>query len=108
MNEQEAFDKMVTHLRKQGIRSEREDQLCLLRSNGLKCAIGALITDEEYEPKMENLPLHDLVPVVPVLGALLYEFLWDMREVHDNTPPESWEQGFEEVAANYGLEYTAP
>lgn len=51
MNAQEIFDKVVNHLRKQGHRSLSEDGRCLYRgSNGDKCAIGCIISDEDYQP----------------------------------------------------------
>ena len=47
---QELFDKIATHLLTQGARSENSLGKCLYRGEfGRKCAVGCLISDEEYE-----------------------------------------------------------
>ena len=60
MNRQQVFDAVVHHLAKQGKRSTftRPGQgfsMCRYRGyGGLKCAIGALIPDELYHPRLEG------------------------------------------------------
>lgn len=54
MNRQEIFDKVVTHLYKQG-KPCRNENGCLYRDNeGNSCAIGCLISDENYNPIIES------------------------------------------------------
>jgi hypothetical protein len=54
MTPQEIFDTVVTHLFQQGCQSSVEG-MCLYRSeSGLKCAVGALIPDDAYDPKMDH------------------------------------------------------
>jgi len=51
---QSVFDKVATHLLTQNCKSV-EDGACLYRApNGMKCAIGALIPDELYDPVFEG------------------------------------------------------
>jgi len=54
MTEQEIFDAVVRHLKKQGRRALNKDQCVYRGSNGLKCAVGCLISDAEYTPSMEG------------------------------------------------------
>lgn len=61
MNHQKAFDTMLNHLRQQGKPAVTEKGRCRYRVDGLKCAVGALIPDEEYEPAMEGRPLFVMV-----------------------------------------------
>ena len=47
---QQVFDQVVAHMIKQGERSIQNGSMCLYRGpNGLKCAAGCLIADDEYE-----------------------------------------------------------
>lgn len=49
----EIFDRVCSHLLAQNQRAEC-DVGCAYRVNGLKCAVGCLITDEAYNPNMEG------------------------------------------------------
>ncbi|MGQ7794513.1 hypothetical protein ACUN0C_19080 [Faunimonas sp. B44] len=54
-NRQEAFDFVVRHLFKQGERAVAEGGGCLYRGpDGTKCAVGCLIPDELYTPRLEG------------------------------------------------------
>ncbi len=51
---QQTFNKVVRHLRRQGVRSSDEG-VCLYRGpDDTKCAVGCLIPDELYSPRMEG------------------------------------------------------
>lgn len=59
MNNQEIFDTVLSHMRKQKVKSSdvKNEYFnnCLYRdSKGNKCAIGCLIPDELYDPKMDE------------------------------------------------------
>ena len=118
MTNQEAFDKMMSHLR--SLREPSTNHLGECAYNGSKCAIGVLMTDEEQEKfggykgtvgglvwHMEeeghNSALFDL-------DDLLLE---DMQALHDSCA--SWgRRGFinearaERITRHHGLVYTAP
>lgn len=52
---QQIFDTVATHLLKQGKRATNLHGTCVYRGEGgTKCAVGCLIADEEYNPKMEG------------------------------------------------------
>lgn len=95
----DVFNYVIDHLRAQGERSmifgARED-ICAYRGTdvvlGVKetmCAVGALITDDEYNPTWEGAPLEELMsyPGLPApLRARLdahYEMLHDLQLFHD-------------------------
>lgn len=92
---QSAFDKAVTHLRKQGRPAVSEEGTCLYRSamadengNYARCAIGCLIPDEEYKPEFEDV----LVGALPAIAALQtifeepfgFSFMRDLQNAHDH------------------------
>ena len=106
---QEAFTKIVQHLRKQGAKAVSEDnEHCLYRApNGNKCAVGCLIDDELYEICLEGQALDN-----PEVSDALEEsgwanvddtFLSSMQIVHDNYEPEEWEEHFTSIAVQHKL-----
>lgn len=133
MKAQEIFDRVYDHLVAQGKQSKTESGGCLYRDfHGNRCAIGALISDEDWAQynvaevngdSIEGLPTalqeklfpedlsgvrlwtEDDVPVVP-----RYDFLVSLQGVHDHD--QNWSsEGFighdsmREVAKEYGLTF---
>jgi len=107
MTPQEIFDTVVAHLLQQGKQSK--SNVCLYRSDdGLKCAIGALIPDSEYDPAMEFAVVEDHYPSQPasVIQAWAQsnypndlKLLNRLQRLHDDCPyhiygyhPEAWEE----------------
>ena len=117
MTNQEAFDKMMSHLRSLSGQS-RNEHGCVY--NGSKCAIGALMTEEEQrdygdfsESVIELLEKMEIDDRDSLLLGLDEDFLWDMQGLHDD--PLNWsDEGFEgedvaeAIAKDYGLIYTSP
>lgn len=104
MNNQEAFNKMVRHLRSQKERSIAKDGVCLYRgSNGLKCAVGALIPDNEYTPEFEEVNAANVATKCPSLYGINHSLLHDMQYLHDNTDVKEWENGFKDIAEDFDL-----
>jgi hypothetical protein len=118
MNNQQAFDTMVQHLRKQGQRSrERDSTTCAYRgADGLKCAVGALIPDEIYNEEIEGKSITRLLiserNTFPELSKLFEgvdeQLLDGMQNIHDYSEPNQWEYNFKSIAEDYNLNYTAP
>lgn len=55
MTQQEIFDAVLAHLRKQGKASMSDPASCRYRGpGGTSCAVGCLIPDELYDPLIEN------------------------------------------------------
>lgn len=94
MTEQEAFDIVVKHLFEQKrpsmscARGRLEMPICAYRGvEGRKCAIGALISDEEYSPELENrdvLALNRDGALPPSLAGLDIDFLVELQAIHDD------------------------
>lgn len=103
---QQVFDQIVTHLRKQGVPSKAKIS-CHYRYNGLMCAAGCLIAEEEYKAEWEGKSWWGLadVNVVPTVHR---ELICDMQAVHDEMGVDAWESEFKRVATKYNLEYRAP
>lgn len=105
LSNQEAFTKVVRHLRKQGKLSTRGG-ICQYRApDGSMCAIGCLIPDEKYEPRMEGKAVSSLLYEFPHLQEYLPEplFCGPLQSIHDQANPPKWEQVFRNVAEAYSL-----
>lgn len=125
MNQQEIFNKVVTHLAQQGVQSidinTRTDEYagdCAYRGdNGAKCAVGCLILDQFYRPEIEG----EFVTSVEVRNCLVesevlekshteeqlddkLNLLGSLQRIHDANSPHSWKKAFTELAQKHGLE----
>jgi hypothetical protein len=115
MQPQEIFDKVVTHLRDQGV-SSSNDLYCCYRlqrqSRMLKCAVGCLIPDEMYSPDMEEKAYNLLVEAFPAVRELIGKendgLICELQRIHDRVVPFEWEEEFKELANKYNLKYEEP
>ena len=118
MTNQEAFDKMMSHLRSLSGQSVDSNGYCVY--NESMCAIGVLMTDEEQQ---DYGGYHEGIGYIlekmvdsdrdSLLRGLDMYFLVGMQDLHDD--PLNWSgEGFEGedeaevVAKRYGLIYTSP
>jgi hypothetical protein len=101
MTPQEVYDTVRDHLLTQNARS-MNNAVCVYRSpNGLKCAIGCLIRDDEYFPEMEG----EYIMNLGINRFYDHEFLLDdLRELHDNHDPSEWKRMLIGIAYDHGLE----
>ena len=110
---QRIYDTVKSHLLNQMKQSKDSLGDCRYRGdNGTKCAIGALIKDEYYDPTLEGITPHyeevaeAVVLSLGVEGGFSYrtrEFLTSLQEVHDDHIPEEWEDNLRRVARLYNL-----
>ena len=102
MNKREIFDIVKAHLLAQGekaIHSERRKDgsliyVCKYRTDsGLTCAIGCLLTDEEYDPFMEDKGIEGLKHngFLPDRLRPHINLLARLQECHDDRRVEDWE-----------------
>ena len=88
---QEIFDIVAEHLMQQGRRSDK-DSTCRYRGpDGLKCAAGILISDEEYHPDMEERSWSTL----SFAGIAPREFrreIESLQIIHDTHHPGNWKE----------------
>lgn len=113
MTHQEIYDQVAKHLltQKRASRAMVNGRfLCMYRGdNGDRCAIGCLISDESYSPKMEQAGFlePELFGALESAGVELYgltiQLLDKLRDTHDNWPPNQWKERLERVAYQYGL-----
>ena len=101
---QTVFNKVARHLLTQKERCANSDN-CLYRSkNGLKCAAGCLIPDEQYEAikdkegkNWRHLVLHRLV------SSSHMNLIELLQDTHDDDSPEEWKQSLCRIATKFGL-----
>lgn len=94
MTKQEIFDTVVKHLADQGCRSithvDVGTRYCAYRGeHGRKCAIGCLIPDSEYVPRLECHSVGDIAragfsdAVTELVDAVGADFLLRLQRAHD-------------------------
>jgi len=91
--EQEVFDQVTKHLLEQNKKSMKridgKDTCSYRGDDGLKCAAGCLIADDEYNPKIENCSWDCLEERggIPAEHARLIELL---QHIHDSKDVGRW------------------
>jgi hypothetical protein len=115
MTRQEIFDKVVAHFAVQRV-AAAEYGMCMYRTpDGRKCAIGALIPDEAYNPNCEAAPVSDLFihhPKMMQASGLRSEdqdLLSDLQVAHDDTATGDnflvdLSRAMRAIARKYGLD----
>ena len=110
------FERVAQHLFQQGQCAMWERDMCAYRGDdGTRCAVGALIADEEYHPEMEGRDLHMLLGADgltrwPTLERLVpFAGLLDrLQEAHDKitnwASSEAMRRALRGVAGQHGLE----
>jgi len=103
--EQQVFDQVAIHMIKQGKKSLTGVGNCAYRGvDGLKCAAGCLIADDEYNPAfdIENNSWYKLVDngYVPDYHSKL---IIQLQRLHDNSPERHWESELRGMAFGRGL-----
>lgn len=105
MTEQEVFNAAYIGLAKQGFKKcKNASGLCLLRHDGMKCAIGHCIPDQEYDAKLEMMSLFELHLRISTLIAADDNFLYELRSCHDDAgDPQTMRNNLADLAAQRGL-----
>lgn len=101
--EQQVFDQVAEHLLTQRRISADENEDCQYRSDeGLRCAAGCLIADDEYQYKIEGEKWYALANrgLVPFNHCNL---IMDLQRIHDEFKPVQWELKLFDVAHCRGL-----
>jgi hypothetical protein len=119
---QEVYDFVLTKIREQGTDSSDEDgDFCAYRGHeNTKCAIGHMIPDDLYDPKMEKFPVDELLHKFnlenPTTNSIISELLLSLQHAHDsasarenvsNFMPE-FEFRMRNIADHYQFDYTPP
>lgn len=89
MTAQEVFDTVVRHLHTQGKPARSgDDSMCEYRTmDGLSCAVGCLISDEEYNPDMEGMRVCGLIENNYATPLIIehQKMLGLLQNVHDSS-----------------------
>jgi len=83
---QDVFNRVINHLVSQGQKSVSVDGLCLYRSpSGASCAVGCLISEDDYSPSMEGADVGFVVREYKSLQWLrkFEDLLDDLQDLHD-------------------------
>lgn len=108
MNRQEIFDKVTTHLLQQNERAVSYIGSCSYRGIGnTMCAVGCLITDDEYMQEMEGSSVYGLYnsELLPAHLCPHITLLEQMQNIHDNIPVAEWPRALFGYAVNNCLTY---
>lgn len=102
---QEVFDQVAKHLLTQNKTSYSDDAvgICAYRgSEGLKCAAGCIIADDEYNPSWEQQGWTVLVDsrVVPLKH---HDLIRSLQLIHDDYDTDRWRELLDELAGNCKL-----
>lgn len=108
-NLQEIFDVVSNHLLTQMKRSDKPgptntNNCMYLGPNGLKCAAGILIPEDQYNPEFEGKSWEDLTlnghvqknHVIPIS---------ELQNIHDWTEPQNWKFELVAFAEQYKLNH---
>lgn len=112
MTNQEAFDKMIVHLKNQGWEQSlvNNNGDCAYRSSdGKMCAVGVLIPDEEYKTYWDMViaPIGRIYHLCPSLSGIDIFLLRRMQEFHDSHMHITSDRynKLQEIATEFNLEF---
>lgn len=86
---QQIFDQVATHLLTQEVKSATATGSCKYRYNGLMCAAGCLMSDDEYKDSFEGASWVRLAYAgqVPEQNK---DFVQSLQRIHDTYKPSDW------------------
>jgi hypothetical protein len=113
---QEVFDFVCNHLLTQNKQSlgpastnDSDDEICSYRGrDNLKCAVGCLISDEEYHPFFESKAARYVISNTKSLykkyGDHL-KLLEELQIIHDRSMPANWPKHLKMLAEHQNLSF---
>jgi hypothetical protein len=103
---QEVFDQVALHLLTQGRKSRSADGCFYRGPNGLMCAAGCLIADDEYNKEWDETPTGwcDLV-ISGVITSVHSNIIDQLQSTHDFRHPCEWKKELEAIAAAFSLSH---
>jgi hypothetical protein len=113
--EQKIFDYVTNHLLMQKDRSRHMTGQCAYRDvdRGYSCAVGCLIPDAWYNPRMEHQSVCTLTRLTHIeqlknLITVNKHLLSRLQQTHDTVVPEKWKIALKELAEEYNLTFNPP
>lgn len=116
MTPQQLFDAVAKHLLTQGQKSRDDNGNCLYRGpDNLKCAIGALIRDECYSPRLETKYVGSRSVCEALICSGVFErmpasfdrgitLLALLQQVHDDSEVATWREDLTHLARRFELD----
>ena len=107
--QQEVFNLVYAGLRNQGFRSSLNvTHRCSYRGqDGMKCAIGHILDDDFYDPKIEGCGVKFVLDLLPVVDNA-YAFYDGLQVAHDDAESEDdMAYRLMKFATKFGLEVPA-
>ena len=117
---QQVFDKVAKHLLTQNKRAMKDfrgeypaDRCAYRGDDGSTCAVGCLLSDDEYRPTFEGKASGTLLRTLLGVDTLPDEvmpyrnLLASLQNVHDTYEPDEWPWKLADVARVYNLKFTA-
>lgn len=109
MTNQEAFDKVVVHLKQQKWKKALDGKDYMYRSgDGLKCAVGVLIPDSQYSTKLEDQDADIIMEHIPALSGLSSHMLLVLQKFHDSFMTSNESDNLDrlkDICEGYGLRW---
>lgn len=101
---QEVYDQVANHLLIQNKKSISLPSLACMYKNidGLKCAAGCLMSDEEYLPRMGNLSWAELI-IQGLVPENHRDLIIKLQSIHDVREPYEWKGCLIKLANNLRL-----
>ena len=106
---QAVFDKAVKHLLTQKRRSKNKRGCAYRGEGGDMCAVGCLISDKAYDPKIEGSSVYNsqiqetlAESGVPTYRKMVF-LLIDLQYIHDETPISLWRGHLRTLAKQHNL-----
>ena len=105
MNKEQIFSTVKEHLLTQNRRSLSGNRCMYRGHDNTKCAVGCLITDEQYKPEMEGIRVFGLITDHEALKPLAehLHLLTALQDVHDNIAVQDWPEALTLVAKRFYL-----
>lgn len=105
---QEIFDFVANHLLTQNAKAVEDNGTCRYRYSYLKCAVGALISDEDYRSSFEMQGLRHLAgkiekTIFSDIEESRLAFLIHLQEIHDDYAIEEWPEKLSILGSDYNL-----
>lgn len=105
MENKEVFEIVRQHLMAQGAKSFRGARCAYRGADGLMCAVGVLIPDDQYQESMDAKisQLPDIQKSCPALRTVNYGLLAELQWLHDCVWPVDWAERLEKLEKSYGF-----
>lgn len=106
LTKREVFKKVKAHLLNQNKRSRNENGLCAYRGeNGAMCAVGCLIDDAQYHPRLENRECSHPAMMIALLNSGVptdcNKMLEELQGMHDTAYVNKWSYRLDDIECIY-------